>query len=200
VTHIKISAGFARGMQLEIAAESSTRPTSIKVRQAIANSLQMQLEGKAILDLCAGSGAVGLEFVSRGAGGAVFVETDARAFRVLRKNMQNFSERASQEDLALDPWQALQCDWQKLPASFRQKFDIVWIDPPYASVSTEFIRMSEIAEQCLVPDGLFVMELAAGDVFPILETVEQQAKWSVTKNKSYGSTAVLFFKIRGTET
>ena len=124
---MRIIAGEARSRTILAPEGRDTRPTLDRVRENLFNILQWQCPGARVLDLFAGSGALALEALSRGAAEAVLADCDARAVRVERQNVEalGFSQRA----------RVLQADWRetvrKLSAEGRS-FQLVFLDPPYA--------------------------------------------------------------------
>jgi 16S rRNA (guanine966-N2)-methyltransferase len=127
----RIVGGAAGGRQLEVPA-GGTRPTSDRVREALFSSLEAGpgLGGAAVLDLCAGSGALGIEALSRGAAHALFVESDKRAAATLRRNLA---------DLGLAGVATLRVATagSVLAGPAPRSYDVVLIDPPYAIADTE---------------------------------------------------------------
>ena len=122
---MRVIAGSARGRKLQVPAGRGTRPTPARVREALFSMLASHLElpGAAVLDLFAGSGALGIEALSRGAAQATFVEVAATAQRALRHNLQPFGGRAR---LLAQPAAAA---LRLLPPA---RFDLVLLDPPFA--------------------------------------------------------------------
>ena len=124
---MRIIAGEARSRTILAPEGRDTRPTLDRVRENLFNILQWQCPGARVLDLFAGSGALALEALSRGAAEAVLADCDARAVRVERQNVEalGFSQRA----------RVFQADWRetvrKLSAEGRS-FQLVFLDPPYA--------------------------------------------------------------------
>jgi 16S rRNA (guanine966-N2)-methyltransferase len=137
----RIIAGTARGRQLRVPEGHDTRPTSDRVREALFSRLQHEgwLDGTRVLDLYAGSGALGLEAVSRGAGEAVLVEHDARTARLARGNVEaarlpNVRVVADRVERALT----------RPPA---EPFDLVFLDPPYALAEDALARVLGLLAQ-----------------------------------------------------
>lgn len=122
----RIIAGTARGRQLRAPEGRDTRPTSDRVREALFSRLQHQgwLDGTRVLDLYAGSGALGLEAVSRGAAGAVLVEHDAATARMVRRNVE--ATGLSGVRVVADRVE------RALARPPEEPFDLVFLDPPYA--------------------------------------------------------------------
>lgn len=133
----------------------ATRPTSERAREALFNTLrgELDLTGARVLDLYAGSGAVGLEALSRGAKAAVFVESDRRAATVLQDNITA---------LRLEGATVHRCPAATFLSAVgaAEPFDLVFLDPPYsvptASVSTLLAALAE--DRWLVPGGVVVVE------------------------------------------
>jgi 16S rRNA (guanine966-N2)-methyltransferase len=136
---VRVVAGEFRGRRLAAPRGARTRPTADRVREAVFSMLG-DVTGARVLDLYAGSGALGIEALSRGAGSAVFVDRDPRAVAAIERNLQSlgleqevlrqdavrFLARAKRESIA--PARAE-------PAPSRTTFDLVFCDPPYDSAS-----------------------------------------------------------------
>lgn len=122
---MRVIAGTARGRRLEAPRGSRTRPTADRVREALFSALARLLDGARVLDLYAGSGALGIEALSRGAGHATLVEQDARTARLIRRNLAaaDVADRADVVTADAGRWAA---SYSGMP------FDLVLADPPYA--------------------------------------------------------------------
>jgi 16S rRNA (guanine966-N2)-methyltransferase len=149
----RIVAGTAKGRRLAVPA-AGTRPTSDRVREALFSTLaaSFRLDGAWVLDLYAGTGAVGLEALSRGAAGAVFVESHRAALTVLRRNVDavglpgaRIVAQAVSSFLATTP---------------DQPFDFVFLDPPYALDGAKIYgTLAELSKpEWLAPDAFVVVE------------------------------------------
>lgn len=154
---MRIIAGKAKGSQIFAPKGQETRPTQDRVRESLFNILQMDLPGAHVLDLFAGSGALALEALSRGAEQAVLVDSDVEAVACIRRNMQKlgFTKEAT----------LLSCDWQ---AALRRMagqgllFDLVFLDPPYHRTDTGAI-CARLAQEGLLEEGaLLVVEHQKG--------------------------------------
>jgi 16S rRNA (guanine966-N2)-methyltransferase len=123
---MRIIAGTLRSRQIEAPAGLATRPTSDRLRETLFNVLAPRMQDAVFLDLYAGSGAVGLEALSRGATQVVFVERAATALKVLRANLQRLGLasgfRVHAESVA---------SFLRGPRSGGMEFDVVFLDPPY---------------------------------------------------------------------
>ena len=122
---MRVIAGSARGIPLKAPAGMDTRPTVDKVKEAVFGSLQFFLPGSRVLDLFAGSGALGIEALSRGAAAAVLVEKQAAAMAVIRQNLRAARCEAGATLLQMDYLAAL--------SRLREPFSFIFLDPPYAS-------------------------------------------------------------------
>lgn len=186
---MRIVAGEFRGRPLTAPAGENTRPTADRVREALMSSLQSMrgaLEGAVVLDAFAGSGALGLEALSRGAAQACFFERDRDALRALADNVSR---------LGLDRTRAriVRADVLKNPSlAGHPSYDLVFLDPPYA-LSTEgplgvLARMR--LSGTLAPDALVVYEHAAAESAHVEEALAA-AGLPVRSRKKYGITGIV---------
>jgi 16S rRNA (guanine966-N2)-methyltransferase len=120
---LSIIAGTFKGRKLYAPKTTATRPTQSMVRGALFNICQWEIEGARVLDLYAGSGAIGFEALSRGAAHVTFVEKNRQAFTCIEKN-RDLLNVASQMTL-------LRCDASQAVCSLKEPFDLIYIDPPY---------------------------------------------------------------------
>jgi len=165
---MRVISGELGGRKLVAPDGTTTRPTTDKVRQAVFNSLGSMgvIEGAAVADLFAGSGALGIEALSRGAEHCVFVERDRNALRALRENIATLglTERATVHATDVMAW---------VPAM--RGVDIAFIDPPYAFDAWERLLS-------LVDVGMVVAEAD--------DPVAAPDGWDATRSKRYGRTWV----------
>jgi 16S rRNA (guanine966-N2)-methyltransferase len=157
----RIIAGRAGGRRIAVP-PSGTRPTSDRVREALFSALAADpgLDGAAVLDLCAGSGALGLEALSRGAGHALFVESDRRAAGVLRGNVAALGLPGADVRVATAS--------TVLDGPTVRTYDLVLVDPPYATPDAEVARWLAAAHAngWLAEGAVVVVERARGGAFP----------------------------------
>ena len=120
---MRVITGAARGRRLLTLEGEDVRPTTDRVKEAVFSIIQFETEGRAFLDLFAGSGQMGIEALSRGAKEAVFVDSAKKSVEIIRKNLQstNLFSAAS----------VFQLDWQSFLAMNTKRFDIAFLDPPY---------------------------------------------------------------------
>ncbi len=169
-------AGVARGRRLVSPAGPSTRPTADRVREATFNALHSlgAVAGATVADLFAGSGALGIEALSRGAGGATFVDRDRAALEAVRRNLAatGLADRA-----AVVPGDVL--GWLTTTTA---TFHLVLVDPPYGTGDEEWSRILEAVVGRTAPGGLVVVESDRPVV--VVDGLE------VLRTKRYGSTVV----------
>ncbi|MCF3651168.1 RsmD family RNA methyltransferase [Synoicihabitans lomoniglobus] len=159
---MRISGGAARGITLQVPKGDAVRPATDGMRQAIFSSLGPRVVGARFLDLFAGSGAYGLEALSRGAAGGVWVEQHARTVGLLRRNITAVCRSLGRDetDLQVVAGDAVKVPWPVAEA----RPDLVFIDPPYPIIAEVapaiFARLSELLGQNA--DALVLFELPGG--------------------------------------
>jgi 16S rRNA (guanine(966)-N(2))-methyltransferase RsmD len=176
---MRIIAGARKGARIFAPPGRDTRPTSDRVRENVFNLVAPWVEGARVLDLYAGSGAMGLEALSRGSKAAVFVESDAGAVRAIERNLDKLRLRGAIV-VRLDAAAALA---QEVAAG--RKYDLVLLDPPYAM--TDFDALGRYLPTVLADDGLLVLETDA-------RTQPELPGLSVRTSRKYGSTRVTVFE------
>jgi 16S rRNA (guanine966-N2)-methyltransferase len=144
---MRITGGKARGIPLRVPKGDTVRPATDSLRQAVFSSLGGRVAGVQFLDLFAGSGAYGLEAISRGAAGGVFVEHNARAAACLRGNLTAVCKSLGRDENGL---RILQLGALSLPPAAAGAPDLVFIDPPYDQIDTVvvplFARLATLLE------------------------------------------------------
>ncbi len=181
---MRIIGGTARGRTLLAPPGLSTRPTQDAVRESLFNILRNQVPEARVLDLFAGSGALALESLSRGAASAVLVDNAQQAMRTIRRNVEHagFAEQCT----------CLGCDWQAALTRLRgqgQRFDLVFVDPPYdrVDVSAVCAALTGLLEE----DALVVVEHRTGAP-PIVQPPLHE-----TDARRYGDTTVTMIRKGG---
>ncbi len=150
----RIIAGAAKGRRLQAPAGLATRPTGARVRQTLFDILAPRMPGCRFLDACAGSGAIGLEALSRGAARVVLIETSAAAVAAIRENARVLRGAGGEcEVLRQDARIAF-----RALADAGNRFDLIYLDPPYASGLYEELLQAAEAASLLADDGLLVAE------------------------------------------
>lgn len=148
---MRLTGGDARGRRLKGPRGANLRPTSDRVREAAFDILGARVRGAAFLDAFAGTGAVGIEALSRGAGRVVFLERDRRAVALIRDNLKLGAWPGATEVIAADAGGAL-----RALARRGEKFGIVFLDPPYDHPALE--GLLQAALPILEPAGLIMIE------------------------------------------
>lgn len=170
---MNITAGIYKGQKVIAPDEKITRPTLSKVRMGIFNTLQAvtDFKGKSFLDMFAGSGIMGLEAVSRGFLRVVAIEKNPKAFQVIKNNFSKFVPAP----------QLLRGDCLNIVPKFNEKFDVIYIDPPY------FAGIYESALKAIsdVTGGIVILEHVSDVDFDGYEIIKQ---------KNYGGKFITYLK------
>jgi 16S rRNA (guanine966-N2)-methyltransferase len=181
---MRVIAGRAGGVRLA-SPKHGVRPTMDRVKAAIFSSLGEMVIDARVLDLFAGTGALGIEALSRGAESAVFVEEDRQSTSTIEKNLTKAKlvGRVRQQDVF---------GFLKTAAGMGDKFRIIFADPPYDKMkSGEYFTEKLLADvnlpRLLKDDGLFVLEKRPG------ENIPEAKQWNLIRQKTYGATEVLFW-------
>ncbi len=173
---MRIVAGSCKGARIFAPRGRGTRPTSDRVREAVFAMIG-EIEGARVLDLFAGSGALGLEALSRGAATAVFVESDHDAVRSIERNI---------EKLGLSGARIVRSDALRYLAAADERYDLVFVDPPYELVESLRMPLAEHLPSVLADRGLLVFETAAG--------IEPELPLPTRGSRVHGSTRVTVFE------
>lgn len=178
---MRVITGKARGVVLKTPDGMQTRPTSDKVKEALFSIIQFELPGAKILDLFGGTGQLGIEALSRDASRAVFVDAREDACRLIRENLK----RTKLEHQAV----IVRSDYLDYLKRCREKFDIVFLDPPYAEVFLEnalkFITEIDILET----NGIIIAERPFGKDIP-----QEFPGYTRSKDYKYGSTVITIYR------
>jgi 16S rRNA (guanine966-N2)-methyltransferase len=155
---VRIIAGSRKGARIFAPKGTDTRPTGDRVREAAFNLIGPGFaEDATVLDLFAGSGAMGLEALSRGAAHATFVESDRDACRAINRNLDKLRLEGATV-LCQDALTALRADVRT-----GARYDLVLVDPPYRRFSSLQATMIRHLPEVLAPDGLLVVETAVAE-------------------------------------
>ncbi len=180
----RIIAGSAKGRPLKTPEGDGTRPTTDRVREALFSVLVSEfgsLAGLSFLDLFAGSGAVGLEALSRGADHAVLVERERKALIALRANVAALGLGGVVRPGTVSDF---------VSAATDQRFDVVYVDPPYAVKNAVIEELIErVGESLLAERGLIVIERSARDGVP-----QVPDRLNLVSEKNYGETKLIFLE------
>jgi len=181
---MRIIAGRFRGRPLTTVRDLSVRPTTDRAKQTIFDILtnRVDFEGIEVLDLFAGSGSLGLEAISRGAGHAIFVDRSPQSLQVLESNIETLGCR---DQCSVYPAEVF---W--FLKNTRRAFDVVFVDPPY--------RLERIAEH---PDAIYASPVVKEGTYVVMEHSKEspvepsEAMYEITR-KPFGQTTVLVLRAR----
>lgn len=153
---MRIIAGKYRGRKLKRPPSLKTRPTSDRLRETLFNILAPRIEGARFLDLCAGSGAVGIEALSRGAAHVTFVDRSRKMYALIETNLNLLSVR--DDEIEVVNREALEFLGRRVKKE-AEPFDIIFFDPPYTTDYEEVLDyIGEESARLLVPEGVVVVE------------------------------------------
>lgn len=176
---MRITGGTARGRSIESPVGLEIRPTGAKVRQALFNILTPRVNGARFLDICAGTGLVGIEALSRGAGTLISIEEN----RAVAKAVENSLRKLNLEG------EVICGDWKRvLPILEPKSFDIIFADPPYKSPHIKDIPLSVEKHGLLDDGGLLVIEHPKGFKF-----LDDCSVLTLQSTRNYGQTSLSFF-------
>ena len=156
---MRVITGSARGRRLKELDGLETRPTTGKVKEALFSVIQFDIEGRRVLDLFAGTGQLGIEALSRGAECAVFVERRRDALQVIRENLEACGMTDKARVVNGDAMSYLKSG---------EKFDLIFLDPPYASGLLEQALEELVRFDICRRHGIIVAESAADKTLPAL--------------------------------
>lgn len=176
---MRVITGTAKGRRLMTLEGDDIRPTSDKVKCAVFNSIQFDIEGRTVLDLFAGSGSLGIEALSRGAQKAVFVDFNRNSVRVVNENLEHCKLKENATVFNGDSLSYLK--------TTRERFDIVFIDPPYNKQLAQ--KALPLVVKVLNDGGIIVCETASDEELP-----EKIGNYSVTKSDKYSKTKLTIYR------
>ena len=181
---MRIISGSARGTRLTTFSGSGIRPTSDRVRAALFSMLLSRIstfDGKNILDICSGSGALAIEALSRGAASAICIDSAAQAHKLIHSN----SIRCHVEDRLRIRRGSAQ---QALPELGGKQFDVIFLDPPYGKNMVPAIIDLIAAADLLATDGYICAEESSD--YPLALS---NNKYTLEQQRSYGSTTIYLY-------
>ncbi|MBC7185824.1 MAG: 16S rRNA (guanine(966)-N(2))-methyltransferase RsmD [Calditrichaeota bacterium] len=182
---MRVVAGRLRGRRLRTIPGQAVRPTSDRVKTCIFDILGDRVSGAMVLDLFAGSGALGIEALSRGAARVVFVDSSRRVLMALEENLQALGLRDSAEVVCSDVHRYLR-RWQG-----EQPFDLAFADPPYDFSGYEALLGALAERRLLHPKGMLVLEHRKG-----LHLLFPAEAFELVRTREFGTTAVSWFVMR----
>lgn len=185
---MRVIAGTAKRIQLETVEGLETRPTTDRIKETLFNMIQPHMADTTFLDLFAGSGAIGIEALSRGAKRAVFAEMNIKAVSCIKKNLTNTKLDMRAEVLRVDAVSAVN------RLSGREKFDYIFMDPTYNMELEKEVLIAISANDILSEDGLIIIEASKETDFSYIESLG----FGLIKEKEYRTNKHVFIElIRG---
>jgi len=189
---MRITGGEFGGRNLKVPKSDAIRPTQDRVREALFNILQCDIADADFLDLFAGSGAVGLEALSRGAASATFVEANRKHVAVLRENLEALlgSSRSSGASTSRAAVVSADC-YRWLSTYSGSGFSIGFADPPYALGEEKGYAsvLRTLAERGVIREGgLFIAEMTA------VQKAEETPGWELVRDRTYGKTRLCIWR------
>jgi 16S rRNA (guanine966-N2)-methyltransferase len=179
---LRIISGALKGRKLRTARGYGTRPTADRTREAIFNILGLEVRGAHVLDLFAGTGAYGIEAISRGADSAVFIELEREPLAVLTANIRTCGLEARTLVISWDAARNLNC-----LRGGKRLFQIVFMDPPYRQALVQPALVNLHAARCLDAGARLVVEHGVDDPLP-----EADPPYRLQDQRRYGKTLVSF--------
>ena len=178
---MRVITGKARGVNLKTPDGLKTRPTTDRVKEAMFSIIQFELPGTRVLDLFGGTGQLGIEALSRGAKSAVFVDSGEQACALIRENLR----RTKLENDA----RVVRADYLEYLQRCNDKFDIVFLDPPYAEVFLENALKKLTQIDILQSGGIIFAERPVGKELPW-----EFEGFSRSRDYKYGSTLLTLYR------
>lgn len=185
---MRVIAGSARSLPLKSVRGKGTRPTTDRIKETLFNMIAADIPDGRFLDLFSGSGAIGIEALSRGASLAVFVEQDRACIALIRENLRFTRLSGRAEVIAGEAVRTVSA------MDGRPPFDVIFMDPPYGHDLER--RILEVLKDSSVagPHTRIIIEASADTAFSYLETLG----YEMTRDKSYGSNRHVFVRKKST--
>lgn len=182
---LRVISGKARGLKLDSPKNQDVRPTTDRVKESLFNIINPYIRESNILDLFAGTGSLGIECLSRGAKNCVFVDKSKDSINIIKSNVKKARVENESTILNVDFKDAV-----KRLSNQNQKFDVIFMDPPY--YENMFIECLKIIDELnlLYEDGIIVVEHDTKDLFD--ESIGNLVK---SRDKKYGNTTLTFYKL-----
>lgn len=184
---MRIITGKAKGIRLETLEGEETRPTAERVKEAVFSMLQFDIEGRRVLDLFAGSGQMALEALSRGAASAVLIDKSKNALRIIEKNVS----KTKLSDVC-DIRNSDALDYIKRNRG--QHFDIVFLDPPYASGLYQPVLKALSEYDLLKPTSVIVCESDFSELLNGDKMLENT--YCVKRSSKYSKTVITLLELK----
>lgn len=181
---LRVIAGTAKGHRLKTIKGMTTRPTSDKVKGALFNIIAAKLEGSSVLDIFAGTGSLGIEALSRGAGSAVFIDRSMQCCEVIKENLAHTKLSAKAAVYAVDYASGI----EKMNRD-GYKFDIIIMDPPYNKNFLQEALKLLTKNDIMVDDGIIITEHSIMDDLP-----DAVGRFKIIDSRKYGDTMITIYR------
>ena len=182
---MRVVAGSAKSLKLKTIEGMETRPTQDRIKETLFNMIQYDIAGGTFLDLFSGSGAIGIEAISRGVKKAVFVENNPNAIQCIMENLKKTQLEDQAEVIREDVFSAL----RRLDG--REKFDYVFMDPPYNHMLEKEVLTYLAKSDLLEKDALIIVEASLATDFSYLE----ELGFLMIKQKKYKTNMHVFISV-----
>lgn len=181
---MRVIAGSAKSLPLRAVPGNGTRPTTDRIKETLFNIIAPEIPGSRFLDLFSGSGGIGIEALSRGAGMAVFVENDKAALQVIRHNLQFTRLKDRAKVLGQEAVKAV------ISMNGEAPFDVIFMDPPYGR-DLERRILEALVENTIADENTLILIEASSDTdFSYLEDMGYEMK----RDKRYGTNRHVFVR------
>ena len=183
---MRIISGIARGTKLYTLEGENTRPTLDRVKEPLFSIIQNYIKDAMVLDLFAGSGALGLEALSRGAKEAILCDKSYEAIGIIKKNINktHFEEKTK----------VLCMDYKKCLLGLNEKFDLIFIDPPYKyDIAVNAVEII-LDNNLLSPEGVIVIETDEEE--REIQKIKNLSNIEIINLRTYGRVKLIFLKVK----
>lgn len=183
---MRIISGLARGTKLYTLDGENTRPTLDRIKEPLFSIIQNYINGSVVLDLFSGSGALGLEALSRGAKKAVLCDKSYEAIEIIKKNIN----KTHMEEKA----KVVNADYKKCLLSLNEKFDIIFLDPPYKlNIAVNALEII-LENNLLSPNGIIIIETDEEE--RETQKIKELNNIEIINFKKYGRVKLIFLKLK----
>nr|MBN1229702.1 16S rRNA (guanine(966)-N(2))-methyltransferase RsmD [Anaerolineae bacterium] len=185
---MRVIGGSARGRKLRLVPGTSTRPVRSVVRESLFNILGVWVRGTRWLDMFAGTGSIGIEALSRGAGSCLFLDTSRNAVRTIKLNLEATGLSRDSEIRQADAFRYLEGEYDR-------EFDVIYIAPPqYRELWKRGLLLIDARPDWLSPDGIAIVQIDPNEYEePDLKNLAQY------DSRRYGSTLLCFYERKAAE-
>ncbi len=180
---MRVVTGIAKGKKLIALEGDDVRPTTDRVKEAIFDIIQFEVEGRRVLDLFAGSGQLGIEALSRGAASCIFVDKNSHAVKTIRENLSHTKLESNARVVSMDSLDFL---------NGREVFDLIFLDPPYSQKILDTALPKAAAK--VVESGMLICECDKQDELPA-----KAGTFGLAKTYLYGRTKIVIYRYEGSE-